>query len=290
MSGKEPILSLNRPLGVLQPEEEKGYLIPLSDWSFLRSKIDKIEEPTVLYNTVGAILIGVAGSALLAGLGLLAVEKISIALHAICWVIFALCLVSGGICLYFDNTTRKQYNFKSKIDALEEMDRLAKRYKTEISVSNENSSPTEIADNLILKFPINKLQGPFTLVGFHHKDVVQNIPFSNKLVFKFEIHREDIIQDFHIYYNVLFSTGKQYWIGFKKSNPGSPDAIDSGEYTKVYDFHDLFFSHEETIADTLANRDITNFGVPMQILFVRIRASDTIKKPIIFSFGFTTKD
>jgi len=132
MREMQPSLNVNRPLGVLEPEKENAYPIPLSDWSFIRNKIRKIEQPTVLYNMIGSVLLGVAGSALLAAVVLQkAPDTISVGVHVFCWMLFAFCLLSGIGVLYFDNRTRRKYNTGTKEDVLEEMDRLEKHFKTE---------------------------------------------------------------------------------------------------------------------------------------------------------------
>lgn len=122
-------LEIAQGLSVVVPEKEEAYPIPRSDWDYLKDKVNRIAMPSSFYNTMGAVLIGIAGSALVAGItlrGNLAEDK-DFVLYA-CWSIFAVTLICGAFAICVHYLTQKKSSTISKDDVVEEMDRLEKRY------------------------------------------------------------------------------------------------------------------------------------------------------------------
>ena len=140
--------------------------------------------------------------------------------------------------------------------------------------------------NKMIENNINSLIGPFEITGWKEKDYKVGICFTKDLSFDFRIERSDLNQDFHIYYYVLFDSGKRYWVGFKPDTHGTPNHVDNAENTMIYNFTGYSIVHSEKISQTIKNRGIMKNDTPKSILLVRIRASEKIDKPIRYYFGF----
>ncbi|MBI1924438.1 hypothetical protein HYR99_09320 [Candidatus Poribacteria bacterium] len=113
---------------MLIPVEEDAYMIPISDWNNLHEKIKRIDSTTgLLFHTIGSVLLGVAGSALV---GALTSQN-----QIPCWAIFAVSLISGLLSLYFASQQRK-LDIYSKDDILKEIHRIERRYRTDSQSSN----------------------------------------------------------------------------------------------------------------------------------------------------------
>lgn len=121
--------NLAHDLVVVKPEKVAAFPIPVSDWEHVRGKVSKIEEPSFVLNTIGSALIGVAVSAIFTVIAFPeSKDTRSLVVLVICWAIFAVALISGGVCLGFDFHSRKNFVSNSKKDVVEEMDRLKTRY------------------------------------------------------------------------------------------------------------------------------------------------------------------
>jgi hypothetical protein len=132
MSNDKTPFSISHDLEIIPPKKEKGYIIPKSDWDFLRSKIDRIHSGDLLYHTIGAISLGISGSAFIAWLTL--PQEIA----KICQTPFLLLIISGftlfiGALSLFFAYQKRVLVASSKSDVLEEMDRLKNRYEEEKS-------------------------------------------------------------------------------------------------------------------------------------------------------------
>lgn len=113
---------------ILTPVEENAYMIPISDWNRLQEKIKQIDSTAgLLFHTIGSVLLGVAGSALV---GALTSQN-----QIPCWAIFAVSLISGLLSLYFASQQR-QLDIYSKDDVLKEIHRIEQRYRTPSQYSN----------------------------------------------------------------------------------------------------------------------------------------------------------
>jgi hypothetical protein len=127
MTNEKPF-SISHDLEIIPPKKEKVYLIPQSDWTFLRSKIDRIHSGDLFYHTIGSISLGISGSALIAWFtipnNITNIYQTSLLLLTI----FFFTLFIGALSLLFAYQKRVIVA-SSKSDVLEEMDRLKNRYE-----------------------------------------------------------------------------------------------------------------------------------------------------------------
>ena len=108
-------------------ETERAYVVPISDWGHLRKKVDRVESGGSMIHTLGAVLLGVAGTALVGALTLPeAAVQFGVPARWFCWALFAGTLGSGGLCWYFVSRQRKMLA-SCKEDVLSEMDRIKER-------------------------------------------------------------------------------------------------------------------------------------------------------------------
>jgi hypothetical protein len=140
MTDNSPTLVMGRPLGILDPADARGFPISTSDWGFLVNKVSKIESPILLYNTIGSILAGTAGSALFAAIGLLAATKeIPVVWCIFCGMLFVFCALASGLTFIFDSKTRHKYNTNTKDDVLALMHHLRSQWQDSSSGSSSAS-------------------------------------------------------------------------------------------------------------------------------------------------------
>ena len=123
-----------------------------------------------------------------------------------------------------------------------------------------------------------------------HKDVPLAVPAGKGLVFEFNLDLADPAQDFCIYYQVQFDSGKLFWIGFKSKHEGTGDYAVDSENTRRYDFDTCSVRLSERVQDTLAGRNIGHFGKPVRITCVRARGSRKISKDIKVHFRFYNEE
>ena len=107
---------------------EIAYPIAISDWEFLKQKVSEIEDSSSLFKTIGSVLMGVAGSALLATLTLQ--ESISSVISVVCWIIGFVCLGVAGLCYLFDNKYNKNRLSGSKQNVLDQMNKLERQFQS----------------------------------------------------------------------------------------------------------------------------------------------------------------
>jgi hypothetical protein len=128
MSEARPPFRLSHDYEVVVPANEEAYPVPKSDWEYLKERINRIEAAGQIYHTIGSILLGVAGSALL---GALTLSKemaiIGSTTILVCWGIFAVTLISGLLALFFAYQQRNLISC-TKNDVITDMKRLEQRY------------------------------------------------------------------------------------------------------------------------------------------------------------------
>lgn len=125
----KPSIRISHDLEVKEPKQEGAYPIPDSDWKYLRNKVLRIEVPPLFFLTIGSILLGVAGSGVVAICSLTNdIIKIEPNLNTKLWAIVATSSISGILSLIFAYLRRRNISC-SKDDVVAEMDHLTEKYK-----------------------------------------------------------------------------------------------------------------------------------------------------------------
>lgn len=133
MSG-ESSFKISQDYELIPPKKKRAYPILVEEWQYLKKRISAIRDDANLYHTIGSILLGVAGSALIAALtldlpkgqgGQTAMPII------ISWFIFVSSLVCGCLSLFFGHNQR-QVQKTSASEVIEQMGLIEQRYETEV--------------------------------------------------------------------------------------------------------------------------------------------------------------
>ncbi|MFQ5794804.1 MAG: hypothetical protein ACE5JP_07130 [Candidatus Bipolaricaulia bacterium] len=100
-----PTVTVAKDIEFLPPKKEQGIPITISDWSHLKTRIRRLGIDSLLFHTIGSVILGFAGSALIAALTLpQRVEPTES--EIVIWVIFVAALFIGVLSLYFAHQTR----------------------------------------------------------------------------------------------------------------------------------------------------------------------------------------
>lgn len=121
-------ISVSRDYEMAIFTKEKAYLVSISDWEYLKKKISCIDDKANPYHTVGSILLGISGSALISAITYNIIDNNESSIRLIiCLAICLITLISGILSLCFARSQRK--NIKSKaIDVLEQMGNIENRF------------------------------------------------------------------------------------------------------------------------------------------------------------------
>jgi|LSQX01.3.fsa_nt_gb hypothetical protein len=139
---------------------------------------------------------------------------------------------------------------------------------------------------LIEKIGMKKSQlNAYEHIGWLHRDVEYSEKVDPRTNFIAKIKLASSEQSFVIYFRVLANNGKPYWIGFG-GNIKNEDYRTNNEYTR----HQIFSTTEITIQENVFSVFKKGFGSlniePVNIDFVRLRASDKNTNPVTFEFRF----
>jgi membrane protein insertase Oxa1/YidC/SpoIIIJ len=131
----EENLQISRNYSICKPEEEEAIPIPLSDWRFLKDKLDLIEVPKNLFTLIGTTLLGIFTSGVFAVIAL-STELSKFAFRI--WFVTIVALIIGILLIIIDYFYLKRYSTYTKSQMVDEMGRIEKKYK--IRTINDNSS------------------------------------------------------------------------------------------------------------------------------------------------------
>jgi hypothetical protein len=109
-------------LELIKRQKEKGYAVSLSDWNFIKQKVQEIEAPSVLFNTIGSSLAGISASSFVAGITLS--SNLSNNILHLCWYIFGLSSLVSVLSFIFDSYINKRRISGSKKVVMDELSRL----------------------------------------------------------------------------------------------------------------------------------------------------------------------
>jgi hypothetical protein len=96
--------------------------VSLSDWNFIKQKVQEIEAPSVLFNTIGSSLAGISASSFVAGITLS--SNLSNNILHLCWYIFGLSSLVSVLSFIFDSYINKRRISGSKKVVMDELSRL----------------------------------------------------------------------------------------------------------------------------------------------------------------------
>ena len=109
---------------IKRPETEEAYLVPQSDWTRLRRRIERLKSPSTIFLSIGYSLLGVAATALASAITFLSSGDYK---SSIFWAIFSASFVGSVLCLYFNRYQRKQ-EASSRDDILDCMSEIEEKY------------------------------------------------------------------------------------------------------------------------------------------------------------------
>jgi len=128
----EPTFKMSQDYELIPPKKRRAYPILVEEWNYLKEKIRKIRDNANFYQTIGSVLLGVAGSALVTALTLdLPKPEGSNATPLpilIAWFAFVTALICGGLALYFGKAQRDVQTSSAK-EVIEHMELIEKRYE-----------------------------------------------------------------------------------------------------------------------------------------------------------------
>lgn len=129
----EPSFKISQDYELIPPQKKRAYPILVEEWEYLKKKILAIRDDANMYHTIGSILLGVAGSALVAALTLEFPKgqegQIPMSI-VISWFIFASSLICGCLSLFFGSKQR-QIQKASASEVIQQMSLIEQRYEAE---------------------------------------------------------------------------------------------------------------------------------------------------------------
>ena len=129
----ESSFKMSQDYELMAPKKKKAYPILIEEWQHLKEKIQRIKDDANLYHTIGSILLGVAGSSLLAALTLdfPSSESASIPMPIIIsWFMFFTSFICGCLSIFFGRKQRKVQSTSCE-EVIEHMELIEKRYESE---------------------------------------------------------------------------------------------------------------------------------------------------------------
>ena len=124
---KDPSFTMSQDYELMVPVKKKAYPILIEEWQHLKDKIKRIKDSANLYHTIGSVLLGVSGSALVAALTLDSQVSDPVP-NIISWFLFASALVCGCLSIFFGRNHREVQS-ASCGEVIEHMELIEKRYE-----------------------------------------------------------------------------------------------------------------------------------------------------------------
>jgi hypothetical protein len=122
---KQGLPIVTHDLSIVQPGKELAYPIPVSDWEFLRKKVDSIDSDAFISQTIGSLFLGVGATALITALTV--PDNQGSKPMTFWWATMIVTSICGAVFLW--NASQDRTRVKSnKASAIEEMDRMKNRY------------------------------------------------------------------------------------------------------------------------------------------------------------------
>ena len=128
MDEQKSHISVSQGFEVHKPQKGKAYIIPVQEWDHIKQRIGRIESIGLGFHTAGSLLLGVAGTAIVAALTMPPGTTVfNTPSNQICWGIGLVSGICGAMALYFASRQRDIMSY-SKQDVISEMDHIEKRY------------------------------------------------------------------------------------------------------------------------------------------------------------------
>lgn len=118
---------------LVTPKKKRAYPILVEEWEHLKTKISSIKDNANFYHTAGSILLGVAGSALIAAITLdmpEVVEGQTPMPIIIAWFSFITFGICGSLALLFGSKQR-EIQQTSTNEVIQQMTLIEKRYESD---------------------------------------------------------------------------------------------------------------------------------------------------------------
>ncbi|EPJ7186863.1 hypothetical protein N1Z88_003638 [Citrobacter amalonaticus] len=129
----DPSFKMSQDYELIPPKKKRAYPILVEEWVHLKTRIKGIRDNANFYHTAGSIIMGVAGSALVAALTLNlpneADGRMAFPL-IIAWFIFVSSIICGALCLFFAYHQREAQK-TSAGDIITQMELIEQRYEVE---------------------------------------------------------------------------------------------------------------------------------------------------------------
>ena len=122
---------MSQDFELIQPQGKPAYPILVEEWNYLKKRVCGIRDNSGIYHTIGSVLLGIAGSALIASMTLLYTNvevSYSSLLEAILWLITLCFSICGGLSIFFSRTQRKTQNLATE-DVIDQMKLIEQRYE-----------------------------------------------------------------------------------------------------------------------------------------------------------------
>ena len=116
------ITVMTKELEVTPPPREPAYVVPESDWTYLRDCVDEIHSPSRFFHGLGWSMVGVAPTTLIAWAS-------SPTRSVVYLVVTGCAVIIGALSLFFDHLRAGDCGADAK-RAAKEFDRLGSRYRT----------------------------------------------------------------------------------------------------------------------------------------------------------------
>ena len=129
----EPSFKMSQDYEIVPPRKKRCYPILVEEWEHLKARILAIDVDVNMYHTIGSVLLGVSGSALLAAISLDGLTKPDGHFNwvtAISWLICVGALLCGLLSLHFARDQRKSQKAAAG-SVVEQMVLIEKRFLAE---------------------------------------------------------------------------------------------------------------------------------------------------------------
>ncbi|MDR3544066.1 MAG: hypothetical protein P4L69_24385 [Desulfosporosinus sp.] len=103
----------------------------IDEWDYLKTKVGQIKDNANFYHTIGSILLGAAGSAVITALTTdykKTADGSAPTFQVIAWALVMVFLICGILSLFFGRTQRKVENVMVR-DVVQQMELMEQKYK-----------------------------------------------------------------------------------------------------------------------------------------------------------------
>jgi len=110
---------------IIPPQKQRSYPISIKEWELIKKKINDVKNQANYWHDIGLLLIGAALTTFIT----IFITDFTSNLHLlVCWFIFFLTSISGGLAFFFGSQSQKIQN-KTKEDVIEFMNTIQDRFK-----------------------------------------------------------------------------------------------------------------------------------------------------------------